>query len=263
MKPMHLIVLAVLMLGEAPTTGWTQDNARSLNLFRANYRPYSHWVAETLQKNEGQVNRSRRVSRALLLSAAVPGLGQLYNKSYWKSGLFFAVEVTSWFVYFNQTREGKRLRAEFRAFADQYWSPQRYWEAIANESGCDINDVQCLKEYERNNFSHHLPDEKNLTYYENIGKYNQFNIGWADAKAHRARDSELREKYMLMRKDSNDAFEMARLSASVVIINHIISALEAAFTAHKTNQKSYGFLRLEPQRKNGEIVPALALRITW
>ncbi len=205
----------------------------------------------------------KRPLKALILSAALPGLGQAYNKTYWRMGIFLGIEVASWYVYVDQTRLGRRLEDEFKQFADRYWSEDRYWAALSAESGIDINDMDRLREWERQNFSHYLPEEKNQTYYENIGKYNQFNIGWEDAKAHRARDSQLREQYTFMRKDSNDAFENARLGATIVILNHIISALEAAFTAHMQDQRLRGTVRIEPRRVNRDIVPVLALRVTW
>ncbi len=205
----------------------------------------------------------RKAPRALLMSVAVPGLGQVYNKNYLKAAAFLGVEIASWFIYFDQTAEGNRLQDEFEAFADAHWYPDRYWSALANESGCDPNDLDCLKQWERSNFSHHLPDEKNQTYYENIGKYDQFNIGWEDAQKHRSRDSQLREKYTFMRKDSNDAFEMARLGATIVLLNHIVSALEAGYTAHKEDQRVRHALRVIPRKVRNEIVPALALRLTW
>lgn len=239
------------------------DSLPSWNPWNSGKRTYSQWLELTFENPEAAPLQSPRATRALLLSALVPGLGQLYNKSYWKSGLFFAVEVASWFVYFGQRAEGRRLEDLYEQYADAHWDPARYWSALAAESGCDPADMTCLKNYERSNFSHHLPDEKNQTYYENIGKYDQFNIGWDDATEHRARDSEHRERYTLMRKDSNDAFEMARLGASVVLLNHIVSALEAALTARKQDRALQGSIRFRPMKVRNEVVPALAVRLAW
>ena len=236
---------------------------------------YAHQVqpfsAQALSaKSAGQQQASsetplakKRPARALLMSAVLPGLGQAYNKTYWRMGIYLGVEVASWYLYVDQTRLGRKLEDEFQQFADRYWYEDRYWAALSAESGIDINDMERLREWERQNFSHHLPEEKNQTYYENIGKYDQFNIGWEDAKAHRARDSQLRERYTYMRKDSNDAFENARLGATIVILNHIISALEAALTAHLQDQRVRGSVRIVPKRMNRDIVPALALRVSW
>ncbi|MDQ7064012.1 MAG: DUF5683 domain-containing protein [candidate division KSB1 bacterium] len=242
------------------------------NLARAQYthlikpfsaRALSKKLAGPPQTSADTPLTQKRPFRALLMSAVLPGLGQAYNKTYWRMGIYVGVEVASWFVYVDQTRLGRKLEDEFQQFADQYWSEDRYWAALSAESGIDINDMARLREWERQNFSHHLPEEKNQTYYENIGKYDQFNIGWVDARAHRARDSQLREQYTFMRKDSNDAFENARLGATIVILNHIISALEAALTAHLQDQRVRGSVRIVPKRVNRDIVPALALRVTW
>ncbi len=264
-KLLRVLLSGLFILSLMAGRSWAQQARFSRQMAESQraHKSYAQFVKEFMEQNKEEVKIHRKAPRALLLSAAIPGLGQLYNKSYLKSGIFATIEVASWFVYFNQTSKGNRLDAEFKEFADAHWDPARYWQALANESGCDLNDTDCLKQFEQANFSHHLPDVKNQTYYENIGKYNQFNIGWDDAQQHRARDSALREHYTIMRKQSNDAFELARAGATVVILNHLVSALEAAFTAHKQDMKLHGSLNVEPRRYRNEMVPALALRLKW
>ncbi len=50
-------------------------------------------TADTLQANTSHVMK-KNVSRAMLLSALIPGGGQFYNESYWKGGLVAAAEIT-------------------------------------------------------------------------------------------------------------------------------------------------------------------------
>ena len=59
----------------------------------------------------------RSPQRALFLSLLVPGLGQIYNKNYWKSGLYAAIEIgmITGAVYFN--RDAKRIRRDAEKFA--------------------------------------------------------------------------------------------------------------------------------------------------
>ena len=152
---------------------------------------------------------------------------------------------------------------EFEAFADLHWTEDEYWNALSAESGIDRLQMEALRAWERDQFSHHLPEQKNQTYYENIGKYNQFNIGWDDALENRVEDSELRESYTFMRKYANDAFELSRTFSTIIILNHIFSALEAAYSTNRANSRFSSAMRLKPMKYEGEYIPALALRVTW
>ncbi|MFQ5631553.1 MAG: DUF5683 domain-containing protein [bacterium] len=205
----------------------------------------------------------KSVSKSLLMSAAVPGLGQAYNRSYLKAGIFVAIEAAALFITIDQHNKGNQREDEFEVFANLYWDEDTYWNALSAESGIDRSQMDALRAWERQNFSHHLPEDKNQTYFENIGKYNQFNIGWDDAIAHRERDSAHREQYTFMRRDANDAFELSRTFSTVIILNHIVSALEAAYTTHKGNTKLSTAMRFRPMRYNGDYIPAMTLRVAW
>jgi len=66
-----------------------------------------------------------------------------------------------------------------------------------------------------------------------------------------------------MRKDANDAFELSRTFSTVIILNHIVSALEAAYSTHKANTKLRTAMRFQPIRYNGGYIPAMVLRVAW
>ena len=201
--------------------------------------------------------------KAVALSAVIPGAGQAYNRSWIKAAAFLALEVGGWIGNRHFNQQGDKLTGQFEAFADAHWDAGKYYNWLADSSGCSSSDLACLQEYERNTFSHFLPNEKNQTYYENIGKYNQFNIGWDDAQGGGARDSANREMYDFMRADANDQFSAARLFASALLFNHVFSALDAAWTTNRYNKKiarsSLGFIRSSDSRLH----PAFTLRVEW
>jgi hypothetical protein len=201
--------------------------------------------------------------KAVAFSAVIPGAGQAYNRSWIKAAAFLAIEVGGWIGNRHFNQRGEERTDQFEAFADAHWDAGRYYNWLAITSGtCQSNDLDCLKQYERNTFSHFLPDVKNQTYYENIGKYDQFNAGWDDTQGG-ARDSANRESYDFMRADANDQYSAARLFASALLFNHVFSALDAAWTTNRYNKKiarsSFGFLRSSDQRLH----PALTLRVEW
>jgi len=201
--------------------------------------------------------------KAVGFSIVVPGAGQAYNKSWIKAVAFLAIEVGGWIGNRHYDSEGDRRTDEFEAYANAHWSADDYYNWLAQRSGCQSGDLACLQEYERNSFSHFLPNEKNQTYYENIGKYDQFNIGWDDTETGGGRDSANREAYDFMRADANDQYSAATLLASAILLNHVVSAIDAAWTTNRYNKKivqsSFGFIRSDNQR----LTPALTLKVEW
>ncbi|MCI0693952.1 hypothetical protein L0337_18345 [candidate division KSB1 bacterium] len=209
--------------------------------------------------------RERSIGKALLLSAVIPGAGEFYNKSFLKGLAFLGIEAGAWAVYAVYTQRGNDREDAFEAYARTHWSEDKYWASLARLSGCDVNNRPCLRDYESTTFSHFLPDERNQTYYENIGKYDQFNAGWDDSISGEAkeRDSANRALYTRMRKKANDQFKIATYGTSIVLINHVISALHAAYTTYKFNREIKASMGMEMQRYDQELVPALAMKMSW
>ena len=217
--------------------------------------------ADTLQAT---TPRRKSPKKALLFSAVLPGAGELYAGSHLKSATFFAVEVAAWVGYVSFHNKGKDLEEQFVTFADTHWRESEYWDAIARQSGRDRNDLAALKEFEKENFSHSLHETKNQQYYEMIGKYDQFNVGWDDTETHKARDSARRIKYEDIRHDSNVNFKRATIGTTVVLFNHVVSAMDAVWTVNRYNKRlATASLRMQGLSYNGEQCPALTLTVKW
>lgn len=158
--------------------------------------------------------------KALLLSAILPGAGELYAGNRLKAAIFFGIEVAAWtgVIYFYG--QGKDKEDEFMDFADDHFSDEIYWtyeftlalddrygDGKGEKSGeidPDANRNQypgTLEEWINDDWNekiHYLPD-KGFThelptrdereddwsleqqFYEMIGKYiHQFGVGWDD-----------------------------------------------------------------------------------
>ena len=100
-------------------------------------------------KQERKVEREQRrleraldplsPSRASFLSAAVPGLGQFYNRKYWKVPLAWAAVGTGVFVYqFNQT-EYLRYRTAFKLRSAGF-STDEFYDVNLDGIGPDVSD---------------------------------------------------------------------------------------------------------------------------
>ncbi|MBN2200511.1 hypothetical protein JW777_00995 [bacterium] len=195
--------------------------------------------------------RSRRSARlAGFLSAAVPGAGQAYGGSWIKAAAFLAIETAAWIGYSHYTNEGDAMRKEFRAYADDHWSRER-WHAAYVE-GQDPS-------------THALPDYNTQQYYEMIGKYDQFMKGWDDWVSGGPNLTENRYYYESRRREHNEQLKNASKCTMAALGNHLISALDAAWTVRRGNrslsfQVAPGF---RVSYASAEAIPALNLRAAW
>tara|TARA_S200000501_G_scaffold98676_1_gene92012 strand:- start:12401 stop:13333 length:933 start_codon:yes stop_codon:yes gene_type:complete len=83
-------------------------------------------------------------------------------------------------------------------------------------------------------------------FYENVGKYDQFLGGWSDANSDwfwEEKDvgdtieiiikTPNKNKFLNMRKDSNDLLNYAKFSISVIMFNHLLSGIDAVISSQK------------------------------
>ena len=140
--------------------------------------------------------------KALLLSALIPGTGELYIASnsengtwnYIKSALFFTAEMGFWYGAISYAMRGQDQEDKYEAYADKRWNEDVYqaWEfyKAKSEDGSEgvyehdfetwqAEDWEEKRKYLPNYFTHELPDSRTQQYYEMIGKYLlQFGAGW-------------------------------------------------------------------------------------
>ncbi len=233
-----------------------------------------------------------------LLSAAIPGTGELYTQSYWRAGGFLAAEVALWVVYAAYTSKGNNQTDFFQSYADEHWSVVLYAQWIEKYAGqlnpgvngsglvtgngsqppwervdwAKLNTVEeQIAQKTGNGFTHKLPRRPEQQYYELIGKYPQFAAGWDDASITPEdiilnRVSARFLEYAEMRGKANDFFTIASTSASVLVANHILSALDAAWSAAQFNQQLKFEAHLKPTlRPYGfvEFVPTATATLTF
>ncbi len=228
----------------------------------------------------------KSVPKALLFSAVVPGSGQIYSRSYLKGLAFLVIEAAALAGHFRSNSEGNRLEVQFEADANALWDENAYWNWMGEICGGSCNNMDDLRSFERANFSHFLPEEKNQPYYENIGKYNQFVIGWEDFRTETLGGSieiftyadyltgiwdtqdlrtisSQRNAYTELQDDSDRNFKHATTLASLLLLNHVVSALDAAWTTKKFNRRVQAGLSVGQKIHQTEIVPVLRLGVIW
>jgi hypothetical protein len=214
---------------------------------------------------------------AATLSAVIPGSGQFYTKNYLKSILFIALEVTAISVGLMYDKKGDDQTNFFQNYADQHWSALRYakwtvtnatkinpavdpskYAVITNNNTVNWGELNRLENDISNYYSHRLPKYGDQQYYELIGKYPQFVMGWDDFG-----DENTPFEYDVERKNltarfyyyadergkANEYYNVASKAVLIVMINHIASAVEAAWGAASYNNS----LKVSAQLKKSQI----------
>ncbi|OGU66050.1 MAG: hypothetical protein A2440_03600 [Stygiobacter sp. RIFOXYC2_FULL_38_25] len=200
------------------------------------------------------------------LSLLLPGAGEFYSESYIKSAVFLAAEAAAIAVGLAYDKKGNDQTTFFQNYADQHWSAARYAKWVSNPANTkNINaavdpakynvfytsgkvnwtELNRLESDLGSYFSHRLPYYGEQQYFELIGKYPQFNVGWDDFgdentpfeyKADRSNLTNNFKYYSVERGKANDFYNIASKAVIVVVVNHLISAIDAAWSAHSYNK---------------------------
>jgi len=242
----------------------------------------------------------KSVKTSFLLSLCVPGAGEFYAGSPIKGAAFLAVEAAAWTGFLILNGKGNDGEDAYRVFADEHWDfdyyynwfvtfdkPDIYTEQLPVDTVVHISGSDTTLEF--------IPD-KNHDYYEMLGKYDWFVLGWEDCiNRDLVRDSTIalgsteadviiealrggqsdasfrsawRLEYMNMRKDANDYFTQSKYMIGVAILNHILSAFDAAWTAKRSNDRLYEGFTFNPHFKadvvldsEGKLSPRVALNL--
>ena len=206
--------------------------------------------------------------KAFVFSLAVPGAGEYYTGHKYKAVGFFTADALFWTGYFIYRGKGKSTEDDYKAYANEHYSWRDFmdwWQTLPPET--------------QNIYSHRMPFDFtnyvpifNHEYFENIGKYDQFQVGWPgginhpylpnspDTTYHESWMPVERQTYLDMRKKSNDYFARATTMMMVSIANHIVSAFDAAIGAKRFNRGSKQYsMKVDAKEINGETVPFVTL----
>lgn len=253
-----------------------------------------NYQAEKSDAGERQALQAQRSGRkAAIMSAIVPGAGEVYAKSYWRAALFAGIEIALWTSNVIYENKGDDEDARMRAFGDVHWSEHVYWSKLyrtglergitglpayeSDESGLLIGFstemANTLRFLERElGYTHSLPKTKTQQYYEMIYKYlHQFGAGWDDAPSRDYYDNTANlsnltpniEKYRSMRNRSNDYYQTATTMLNLVLVNHLLSAFDAAIAVKQFNKKLHYALRVNRQYYGMERLTTYGFYVSW
>ena len=196
--------------------------------------------------------------RAFLSSILIPGLGQLLAGDTVRGAIFSGIELASLGMYLNWNRKGKDTENEFRKDAEEQWDPLSYrgWSGSTISRNSSLTHAlpcssQVYKSLGGDSASNGKLDFGNCApaeiqqYYELIGKYDQYVAGWDDLvrlpEENRAVwtevdsvenfRSQMRLDYEVKRDKSNRYLKRASSMTGILLVNHVISAIDAARVA--------------------------------
>ena len=231
--------------------------------------------------------------RAFVQSLLIPGWGQWYNGSRIKPFVFLGIEAIGWLGVSHFHSQGMKKQDQYQNFADDLtdgWNYDNYKQGLLVVYGVSSDTLPyknplwdstcgCPQEIV---FSHHIPTDANhnpiktQTYYENVGKYDQFAFGWHDfpGSGDLQGPSDTigvnfktpnRDSYLHQRADANREFSHASTALILTIGNHLISAFEAALGASHRNKSIDQFgtisahMRLARSQIDGTLSPKFYL----
>lgn len=219
-------------------------------------------ISSYAQNSSSNVNNKKKPILAALMSFALPGAGEFYSESYLKAGIFVAVEVGAIILAAAYDNKGDDQTQFFENYANENWSVYRYanwtmrnaatinpeidpnnYNVIDNQNNVNWNELNRLEGDIGNYYSHRLAHYGEQQYYEMIGKYSQFNVGWKEFGDDPTKSYVFGDKlvdqfdyYSIERGKANDFYNISKWAVIAVVTNHFISALDAAWTASRYNK---------------------------
>ncbi|MGB9596263.1 MAG: hypothetical protein ACPL7B_08280 [Candidatus Poribacteria bacterium] len=189
----------------------------------------------TLQNtNQPSINQ-KSSTKAFLLSSVVPGTGQLYIGS--KKGFaFIASEIAFWSAYVVLHERANNLRNDYTDYVDEHIT-------FEEDSPTKSTKNWTLEDYEHATQTdnwHYVYTENNGKPIDRVGKFY-----WKDLPKEKIDEpgDELISKYRAtaygMRGSANKKYKQAKIYLSMVVLNHVISAIDARITAIIKSNKTF------------------------
>ena len=257
-------------------------------------------IQESIAAVNDRVVSKKSALTAMGMSAIVPGSGQLYaqkgNESLLKGAVFLTAEATGVILYLYNRNKGKKIERKYERYADRNWDVDKYLyflekslnlqEGYLGRKSVGVEkDRVTQAEYEWGAVSgvsvHHLYKNTRQQYYEMIYKYpEQFALGWFDTFYDYDNPlpqyqtgytymtlTPMMTDYRSMRTKSNDYLSSARGMIGVLMINHVLSLADAAWTVKRKNKEEAGRLslgfRLDQNISHNRLITMPSLRLTY
>lgn len=224
----------------------------------------------------GEARGGKSVVKGMFFSALLPGLGEIYadgTRGYVTGGLMMAADIFSSWQYFSNDSKGDDSKRDYRQFADQHYSSERFTvyvaDTVARWSGCDElkhcrEDLyqQALCDQEINDVFR-LADQRDDDYYQQIASDERYVMGWDDWDPYVLEKPEDQwtswdcanasgipdglpsttghlDEYRSMRAEADDFYSKADRFAWVMVIGRVVSMIDTAILVKIRNSDLAG-----------------------
>jgi len=178
--------------------------------------------------------RQKSPSKAFLFSAVVPGTGEFYSGA--KRGIAFVVsEIAFWVTYFALHGRAEELKDGYLNFVDEHI-------AFEEDSPATSTKNWTLEDYEHATQTdnwHYVYTEHDGNPVDRVGKFY-----WKDLPEDKIDESggalisKFRAEAYNKRSSTNRKFKQAKICLGLVVVNHIVSAVDARISAISHNKRA-------------------------
>lgn len=264
-----ILLLSITLFAQESKLELSGNISQDLLASSVNYQP------DVSQQSIAFKKRSPMLAAGM--SVILPGAGQFYNEDYCKTAIFATLEVAAIVTAIAYNSKGDDQTTSYENFANSSngWDVNKYAQwSVDNANrinstileGDPILDVfdgngdvvwSKLNDLETeigNYYSHRLAPYDDQQYYEMIGKYQQFNAGWADyydadyppnGYVYPQQVTATNSWYADERGKANSYYDTSNLAVKILVANHIISAVEAALAANNYNRSFNAEVKME------------------
>lgn len=281
----RLLIAIIIVTSVSTAQNKTDDNKLTGILYLDSKTSLENYVYFESPSFAPAVSNEKSPVLAGLLSLLVPGAGEFYAGEYWKAAAFIVLEaglITTGLVY---DKKGDNKTTEFENYADENWSVVKYAEWLieyrlsGEDPGIISSNDPALPPWQRINWrilnenehgSHKLPPHGDQQYYELIGKYHQYSVGWNDFDTElHGSNFNLATQNMLYysgeRGTANSYYNTASAAVVGIYINHFLSAFDGVWSAVQYNNNLAVKLRVEGQQfaYHYEYIPTVHVRLAF
>jgi hypothetical protein len=185
-----------------------------------------------------------------LMSAVLPGSGQLRNGSVIKGVAFAAVELTGWMAWFSFRHQESEKYDDIESFGDRYWNYARYHRVAPNPDSCGVYECPCdFYTPEADSLILVTQEQGGDRFYDYLAR-DAYACGW---------DSPLsRDLYLDLQDDREDLLDAKRLTGRLIFLNHVVSAVDAFLQARRVRVAGFADVGLRmagpPGRPQAQLI---------
>lgn len=192
------------------------------------------------QETPAKLKVDKRMVKNFMKSLIIPGWGQWENGNKIRGIVYVTAEIAGIYGYQSNFQAGTDKESEFKLFGDAHWDYTVWSYSDNGETACGNLRTHNMPTYiDSEGIIQPIRDHH---FYENISKYPEFVCGWDDISLKDDNDlTPNKSTYVDMRTRSNQLYRNAQIAGTLIMVNHLISAFDAALGTDLTSFESTSF----------------------